>query len=57
MTNADKYKEVFGVSPDMGRCITDKCQECPLSDTYCTNDARKNWWASEYQVRTDAQSS
>ena len=53
MTNAEKYKEVFGMPPDMKSCPTYKCLECPccefIDNKYkCNSDARM-WWISAYK--------
>lgn len=48
MTNAEKYKEVFGLTPDTGSCPTELCSECPghVDDNFnCTCD----WWNEEYK--------
>ena len=29
MTNAEKYKEVFGLDPDTNTCPTMNCSDCP----------------------------
>ena len=46
MTNAEKFKEVFGIKPDTDRCIipylvcreADHCNSCPFD----------NWWHRPY---------
>lgn len=49
MTNAEKYKEVFGMEPDIDSCPTLVCDNCPLlswkpkCDIHCFE-----WWNSEY---------
>ena len=46
MTNAEKYKEVFGFEPNGYGCITKRCDDCPLVNTNCmTHD----WWHQEYK--------
>ena len=47
MTNAEKYKEVFGFEPDKNMCPTTSCQECPgeVQECICTCA----WWDSEWR--------
>lgn len=57
MTNAEMYKKVFGLDPDLDACPTQSCSKCPLG--YCTqlSDGTgikitaiiKAWWESEYK--------
>lgn len=53
MTNAEKYKEVFGFPPDYGNCPTEWCCECPI--TTKTYDCLKtsDWWNEEYKGVTN----
>lgn len=49
MTNAEKYKEVFGFPPDEGKCPTESCDFCPCNfngEFYCK---MHNWWDEEYK--------
>ena len=53
MTNAEKYKEVFGFEPDMENCPTLKCLECPCHKkndgvVVCGGDSRA-WWVDDYK--------
>lgn len=53
MTNAEKYKEVFGFEPDMKSCPTYKCLECPCCEVIgckhvCGKDTRA-WWQDDYK--------
>lgn len=47
MTNAEKYKEIFGFPPDKGSCPTESCENCPghLIESLCTC----KWWDDEYK--------
>lgn len=48
MTNAEKYKEVFGMEPAKECCPTSSCSDCPgkLDDHgLCTF----NFWNKEYE--------
>lgn len=47
MTNAEKYKEVFGLTPDKGSCPTELCEDCPghVEECICTC----KWWDEEYK--------
>lgn len=57
MNNAEKYKEVFGVEPDLMSCIADRCSNCPLRCCVKIAEDRgvkcidivKEWWNSEYK--------
>lgn len=54
MTNAEKYKEVFGFRPDLC-CPTLNCCDCPLNER-CFNTDGENaltWWNSEYKEVTN----
>lgn len=44
MTNAEKYKEVFGFDVEKQMCPTDNCLNCPTSCSRC-----QEWWNSEYK--------
>lgn len=56
MTNAEKYKEVFGFEPDIKSCPTDNCNVCPLANQkYCTEN-KSDWWNSEYKEKADENS-
>ena len=51
MTNAEKYKEVFGFPPDKANCPTERCEECPghVEECLCTC----KWWDEEYKEVVD----
>lgn len=51
MTNAEKYKEVFGFDPDIMGCPTFICTQCPLNGdkSKCNGDMLSKWWTSEYK--------
>lgn len=58
MTNAEKYKEVFGFFPDYGNCPADDCIECPcvrkdsMGNTLCyarESHTTYDWWQEEYK--------
>lgn len=52
MTNAEKYKEVFGFEVDKSSCPTKLCKNCPLSDYKdepCRAGYSYHWWDSEYE--------
>ena len=52
MTNAEKYKEVFGFPPDLDTCPTE-CKFCPIRQQgiNCIQSIGScgNWWNSEYK--------
>ena len=53
MTNAEKYKEVFGFEPDMKSCPTYLCFDCPLCEEIgckrvCGSNTRM-WWMDDYK--------
>lgn len=54
MTNAEKYKEVFGIEADRNACPTKECSECPYrkdnDDVFpsCFYGCSE-WWDSEYK--------
>jgi hypothetical protein len=52
MTNAEKYKEVFGFEhPD---CPTWLCPSCPVFNTCSVKnlpDLASDWWNSEYKEK------
>ena len=45
MTNAEKYKEVFGMEVDPDMCPTKDCSNCPCEDCF-TN---LTFWKKEYK--------
>ena len=50
MTNAEKYKEVFGFPPDRGNCPAEECKICPINCSAgfgCENILK--WWDKEYK--------
>lgn len=58
MTNAEKFKEVFGYAPDTDSCIApqkvcDKQAELHIKDadikTMCEDCPFKDWWHKEYK--------
>ena len=54
MTNAEKYKEVFGFYPSFTDCICEMCEKCPigagnLDYLSCTDEFKVDWWGSECQ--------
>ena len=60
MTNAEKFKEVFGFKlknigsyEDGYYCIDSdadiECKTCPLYEKGCSHVAFINWWNSEYK--------
>ena len=53
MTNAEKYKEVFGMDPETNSCPTHVCLECPCcknieGKNICSLDTRA-WWQDDYK--------
>mgnify|MGYP003291452041 CR=1 FL=1 len=60
MTNAEKYKEVFGMEVDPSNCPTKECEDCPcamtntIKDFCCTGGSTYEWWNSCYkEVNSD----
>lgn len=49
MTNAEKYKEVFGFEPEYNNCIANVCNICPLVGKKCFGTGVEDWWNSEYK--------
>lgn len=51
MTNAEKYKEIFGFEPDMSACPTNKCINCPHSgaNSICLEPEGTSWWEEDYK--------
>lgn len=55
MTNAEKYKEVFGMEVDPSMCPTTDCEVCPcgmknnLGDISCIAECTYKWWKKEYK--------
>ena len=53
MTNAEKYKEVFGLEVDRTMCPTEDCNSCPCvsitSDGHISCGDTYKWWVSEYK--------
>ena len=47
MTNAEKYKEVFGLTPDKSSCPTVNCEDCPGHVEECLGYCK--WWDEEYK--------
>ena len=55
MTNAEKYKEVFGMEVDPTSCPTENCNNCPCRETdpngrtiSCSPGTMYDWWHKEY---------
>lgn len=54
MTNAEKFKEVFGFKFDDNRmsiCMNfENCKNCPFSEepSYKCVDLARSWWNEEY---------
>lgn len=59
MTNAEKYKEVFGMEVDPGSCPARECEKCPCGkmsksgDVDCVGGATYEWWKKEYKETTN----
>lgn len=60
MTNAEKYKEVFGLEVDPEMCPTTECELCPCgmmnhvnSDVCCISGCTREWWKKEYKEVVD----
>jgi len=55
MTNAEKYKEVFGLPVDKSNCPTSDCNVCPcamkneLGEISCYGASTYEWWNKEYK--------
>ena len=49
MTNAEKYEEVFGITPDKFTCPTDECDACPAQYKACFGIV--GWWNEEYKEK------
>ena len=55
MTNAEKYKEVFGMPVDPSSCPTTTCKGCPcalkneLGEISCIGASTYEWWNKEYK--------
>ena len=55
MTNAEKYKEVFGMPADIDWCPTSDCTICPCASrdnegcVACTGSQTCAWWQEEYK--------
>lgn len=45
MTNAEKYKEVFGMEVDPSMCPTKDCSNCPCENCRTTS----TFWEKEYK--------
>lgn len=50
MTNAEKYKEVFGMPVDPDMCPSEDCDICPCKRPHkdCFT-ITKRWWNEEYK--------
>jgi len=54
MTNAEKYKEVFGFPPDTGNCPAEDCSVCPCSQMKIKEIYEcmtYDWWNKEYKEK------
>ena len=51
MTNAEKYEEVFGITPDKNGCPTEECDACPAYGKSCFGIV--GWWNEEYKERSN----
>ena len=49
MTNAEKYKEVFGFEPEINSCPTHICEDCPLATHKYCSKSKPDWWNNEYK--------
>lgn len=55
MTNAEKYKEVFGMYVDDSVCPTNNCCVCPCAshdsegNFNCEGARTYEWWDKEYK--------
>lgn len=49
MTNAEKYSEVFGITPDTKACPTEVCINCPNYNIGKVPHCTDTWWNSEYK--------
>ena len=55
MTNAEKYKEVFGMPADISNCPTADCTICPCGqinargELSCIGASTYVWWNKEYK--------
>ena len=50
MTNAEKYKEVFGLEPDCSMCPTANCDNCPeFTECHGPSVMKVHWWNEEYK--------
>lgn len=47
MTNAEKYKEVFGFPPDKASCPAETCDICPGHVEECLCNCK--FWEDEYK--------
>lgn len=48
MTNAEKFKEVFGVDVDFSACPRSECTDCPLTN-YMGPGCSYKWWNLEFK--------
>ena len=59
MTNAEKYKEVFGIDVDPVACPTSRCKDCPCYEDTMFDEVpfkchgSHGWWAEEYKNETN----
>jgi hypothetical protein len=54
MTNAEKYKEIFGLTVDPCMCPSKECVDCPcrpniINDEFCPGGSTLEWWNREYK--------
>jgi hypothetical protein len=54
MTNAEKFKEVFGFYPDVDACVMIEPCPCCKYDDCISPDCANNFWNDEYKENKDA---
>jgi len=53
MTNAEKFKEVFGFTPRTENCPDLSPNKVCQQQTTCEDCAFNHWWEKEYKIRYD----
>ena len=50
LTNAEKFKEVFGFEPNMGLTMCDlaSCGDYVCSSSHCPYEEHCDWWNEKY---------
>lgn len=48
ITNADRFKEIFGFEPDKNSCVIKK-SKCPEGSEVCHGCYYYGWWLQEYK--------